>query len=150
MRFSNFDYSNRMNDVFPIFPKLNEYSPILKATRLKKQKNIFLDRNALNHGFDLVFYLTEDQNTAHLKLEDFAKLYSLLALKSFDNCAYVCPSMLALKNCDDIFSTETDGLTMVEGDEKASVFLFKPSVNHFVTITTGLKKSMINGMQQFW
>ena len=41
-------------------------------------------RNALNHQFDYVFYLMEDQNTANLKLEDFAKIYSLLALKTFE------------------------------------------------------------------
>lgn len=54
--------------------------------------------------------------------------------------------MLALKNCDDIFSKETDGLVLLEGDEHASLFLFKPSMDHFLALTTGLKNSMINGM----
>ncbi len=83
---------------------------------------------------------------AQLKLDDFAKLYSLLALKSFDNCAYVSPYMLALKNCDDIFSKETKGLVMMGKDEMASVFLFKPSMDNYTTLAARLMTSGKNGI----
>lgn len=99
--------------------------------------------NALNFGFDLVFYLTENRTTANLNLDDFAKLYSLLALRSYKNCAFVSPSMLALKNCDDIFSEQTDGLVIGENDPKAHVFLFKPSFYHFKALEAGLKNCSI-------
>ncbi len=83
---------------------------------------------------------------AHLKMEDLAKLHSFLALKSFDNCAYISPYMLALKNCDDIFSIKSDGLIMAENDEKASTFLFKPSMDNYMTLTTYLRPCKLNGM----
>lgn len=106
----------------------------------------YLCRQALNYGFDFVFYLEEDQNSAGLKLGDFAKLYSLVALRSFKNCAFVSPSMLALKNCDDIFSNRISSFLLLEDGMDTSVFLFKPSIEHFEALTLGLKHSNKNGM----
>lgn len=98
--------------------------------------------NALNFGFDLVFYLTENQVPANINLEDFSKLYSLLALRSYKNCVYVSPSMLALKNCDNIFSEQTDGLVTIKDDANAHIFLFKPSIYHFKALEAGLRNGV--------
>lgn len=99
-------------------------------------------KEALAIGFDMVFYLEENLNTASMNLHDFAKLYALRALRSFDKCVFVSHSMLAVKNCDDIFSTkgfdDATGVMLVENDENASVFLFKPSISHFESILLGL------------
>lgn len=90
--------------------------------------------------------MAEDFNFAHLELEDFAKLYSFLALQSFDRCVYVSPSMIALNNCDDIFSIQTDTIALgSDKDKNASVFLFKPTADNFNTITTGLQDFDKNG-----
>ncbi len=107
-------------------------------------------RRALDQGFDYVYYLDENQNKANLKLDDFAKLYSLLALKSFDSCVYVSPYMVALKNCDDIFSMETEGVVMVDGDEKASIFSFKPSMDNYMALTTSLMTWKSNGIHPYF
>ncbi len=105
-----------------------------------------LSRNALYTGFDFVFLLDETLNTAGLKLEYFAKLYALVALQSFGNGAFVSPYMVALKNCDDIFQEKTDGFTFLENDADATVFLFKPSLDNFKALTTGLKENTLNGI----
>lgn len=105
-------------------------------------------RNALNFGFDLVFYLEEDRNTAHLKPKDFAKLYSLLALRTFATCAYVSPSLLAVKNCDDIFMGKTNALVLLKDDANADVFLFKPSLDHFKALAAGIHRSSHNGIMK--
>ncbi len=106
-------------------------------------------KRALAIGFDLVFYIEEFLNTACMKLDDFAKLYAIHVLRSFDKCVFVSPSILAVKNCDDIFVTEgvTDnGLLLIENDKDASVFLFKPSINYFKSIMLGLGCNMKAGM----
>jgi hypothetical protein len=92
-----------------------------------------------------VFYLEEDRNIAQLKLDDFAKLYSLLALRSFKNCVYVSPSMLAVQNCDDIFEMQTDGFVLLDDDAHGDVFLFKPSFSYFHALETGIKNGNLNG-----
>lgn len=92
-----------------------------------------------------MFYLEDDMNTAQLKQDDFAKLYSLLALRSFTNCAYVAPSMLAVQNCDDIFEMQTDGVVLMADDAHGDVFLFKPSFSCFHALETGIKKGNLNG-----
>lgn len=96
---------------------------------------------ALAVGFDMVFYLNENLNTACMKLDDFAKSYALHALRAFNKCVFVSPSMLAVQNCDDIFQTKgfnDKGLLLLENDEDASVFLFRPSMDHFKSILQGL------------
>lgn len=107
-------------------------------------------RKALYQAFDFVFYLDEDLNTARLKSDDFAKLYSLLVLGSFKNCAYLSPCMLALKSCDDIFNEPTPGFSFLKNDdetdnENVDVFLFKPSIDHFKALESSCKKLNING-----
>lgn len=97
-----------------------------------------LYRKTLDYGFDFVFYLDEDRNTANLKPEEFAKLYSLTALRAFDNCAYLSPTMMALRNCDDIFAEPTEGFRMLENATDTSVSLFKPSIKGFDALMTVL------------
>ncbi len=80
-----------------------------------------------------------------MKPGDFAKLYSVMALRSFTKCAYLSPSMFAVKNCDDIFEVKTDGLALLEDDPKADVFLFKPSFHHFKAMEEGMKNVCVNG-----
>jgi hypothetical protein len=105
----------------------------------------FILRKTLYYVFDFVFLLEEALNVSKLNLGDYAKLYSLLALSSFKNGAYLSPSMLVVKNCDAIFSRETENIVLLEEDEQASVFLFKPSLEIFKAVTASLVDSGVNG-----
>ncbi len=102
-------------------------------------------REALYYVFDFVFYLQDALNVTKLNPEDYCKLYSIVALRSFEKCAYLSPSMVALKNCDDIFSTKTESIVLLEEDGNAVVFLFKPSLDIFKSVTTSLMNFSING-----
>lgn len=102
-------------------------------------------REALYFVFDFVFHLEEALNVTRLNPEDYSKLYSLLALRSFENCAYLSPSMVAVKNCDDIFSKKTKEIVLLDGDDHAAVFLFKPSYYIFKSVTKCLADFNING-----
>lgn len=105
-----------------------------------KSKLIFwFIRRALERGFDLVIYMAEDQNETLLPFEDLIKLYSISTLKCFEKCAYVSPSMLAMKNSDEIFDFEIDRFAMIEEDERLSIFLFKPSLDTFDELVAGWK-----------
>lgn len=57
------------------------------------------------------------------------------------------PYMLALKNCDDIFKEKTNEFTFLENDAEATVFLFKPSLDHFKALIAGLKENTLNGIK---
>ncbi len=116
----------------------------------KTEKFTFSCRQALAHGFDLVVFLEEELNSAHLELEYFAKVYAFFAFKAFNNCAFVYPGMLALKNCDEIFSEETETIAMGNIGKRASVFLFRPSTDNYNTITVGLKEFWENGMSTLY
>ncbi|CAL8084928.1 unnamed protein product [Orchesella dallaii] len=56
----------------------------------------------LHQGFDYLFYLEERRNTAKLRKQDFVKLFPL-TLKPFEMCVFLSPTLLVIKNCDQIF-----------------------------------------------
>ncbi|CAL8085038.1 unnamed protein product [Orchesella dallaii] len=93
-------------------------------------------REALHYGFDFVFLLEEDRNTAGLENEDFAKLFAL-TLKSFDKILVVFPNMLAVRNCDELFDkgkNEKCSLTFVTNEnngDSSSILLVSPSLSIF-------------------
>jgi len=53
-------------------------------------------KQALHLGFDFVFYLQEDLNTAGLEIEDFVKLWAL-TLASFSRVVFLSPKMLVFE-----------------------------------------------------
>ncbi|CAL8085227.1 unnamed protein product [Orchesella dallaii] len=88
-------------------------------------------KDALHYGFDFIFYLEEDRNTAGLKIEDFAKL-TTLTLKPFDKCVFLSSNMLVMKNCDQIFDeyNVTQGFVWTEKGD-SSIFMVRPSMETF-------------------
>ncbi|CAL8138972.1 unnamed protein product [Orchesella dallaii] len=98
-------------------------------------------RNALRHGFDFLFNLEEYEKPARLIMEEFVKLYAL-TLKSFEKVVYLKPSMLVIKNSDEIFNIHRETiktLKWAEGDE-FSVLLVRPSVEVFSVLIKDLEK----------
>lgn len=93
----------------------------------------------MDYGFDFVFYLDKKRNHAGLEQEDFVKIYLLAALRAFDNCAYLAPTMLVLKNSDCIFADHTEGFRLLEDAQDTSVFLFKPSIKRFNALMTVMR-----------
>ncbi|ODM89052.1 Glycogenin-1 [Orchesella cincta] len=84
-------------------------------------------KEALNYGFDFLFHLEEDRNSAGLKNEDFVKLFAL-TLKSFDKCVFMSPNMLVVKNCDELLDQGKDNFQQFIWTEKGdtSVILLRP------------------------
>jgi len=102
-------------------------------------------KEALHLGFDHLFYLDEDWNTAGLKSGEYAKVFTL-TLKAFDKCVFLEPTMLAMKNSDEVFENfgvGKDGETLQaflwveKGDY--SVFGVRPDHTVFKTLMRGLK-----------
>ncbi|CAL8084898.1 unnamed protein product [Orchesella dallaii] len=102
----------------------------------KVSKNL---KEALNYGFDLLFHLEEDRNTAELKNEEFVKLFAL-TLKSFEKCVYLSPNMLVLRNCDELLDQEDENCQQFVWTEKSdtSIFMVRPSLQVFNTLMKSL------------
>ncbi|CAL8140616.1 unnamed protein product [Orchesella dallaii] len=62
-------------------------------------------REGLSYGFDFIFTLDEERNTAGLENEDFVKLFAL-TLQGFEKCVMLSPNMLVVKNCDELLDNE--------------------------------------------
>ncbi|CAL8085265.1 unnamed protein product, partial [Orchesella dallaii] len=105
-------------------------------------------RNALRHAFDFLFNLEEYEKPARVRMEDFVKLYAL-TLKSFEMVVYLKPSMLVIKNSDEIFNIHMETiktLKWAEG-EAVSVLLIRPSLETFAVLIKDLEK--MNGNVNF-
>ncbi|CAL8138495.1 unnamed protein product [Orchesella dallaii] len=101
-------------------------------------------RKALRHGFDFVFNLEEDEKPTNLRMEEFVKLYGL-TLKSFQKVVYLKPSMIVIKNSDEIFDIhKKSGFTWGEGGA-LSVLLMKPSLETFRILMKDLETRNGNG-----
>ncbi|CAL8093037.1 unnamed protein product [Orchesella dallaii] len=91
------------------------------------------DKNkaALKKVFDITFPIEQNfSNLNGFKSEDYAKIFAF-SLQFFDNCVYLTPSSLVLKNCDEIFeNTFVDLCIGVDGNDHpdTSVFLYKPQL----------------------
>ncbi|CAL8085106.1 unnamed protein product [Orchesella dallaii] len=97
-------------------------------------------REALHYGFDFVFLLEEDRNTAKLQNEDFAKLF-VLTLKSFNNILVLSPKILVVKNCDELFDkgkNEKFPITFImnENEETSCILQVTPSLSVFNRLMT--------------
>ncbi|CAL8084949.1 unnamed protein product [Orchesella dallaii] len=96
-------------------------------------------RNALRHGFDFLFNLEEYEKPTRLRMEDYAKLYAL-TLKSFEKVVYLKPSMLAIKNLDEIFNVHGETIRTFEWAEGAvSLLLIRPSLETFMVLIKELE-----------
>lgn len=108
----------------------------------------------LDYSFDLVLQLEGHRNNGKLDKNDFAKLSGLYAMRSFDKCAYLSPSMLAMKNPDDIFDIKDDHENywlprFPENDKDLSMFLFKPDVNLFRGLMQGMANNGTHDLKGF-
>ncbi|CAL8084934.1 unnamed protein product [Orchesella dallaii] len=108
-------------------------------------------KEVLHLGFDQLFYLDEDWNTANLKCEEFVKVFTL-TLKSFEKLVFLEPAMLVMKNSDEIFAEfgkdstsdcELQPFLWVENGDN-SVFGVRPCHPVFKTLMKGLMSK--NGM----
>ncbi|CAL8085253.1 unnamed protein product [Orchesella dallaii] len=102
-------------------------------------------RNALRQTFDFLFNLEEYEKPTKLRMEDFVKLYAL-TLKSFEKVVYLKPSMLVIKNSDEVFNIRRETiktLKWAEGEE-FSVILVRPSLEAFSVLIKELEKRNAN------
>ncbi|CAL8130907.1 unnamed protein product [Orchesella dallaii] len=100
-------------------------------------------REVLHYVFDYLFYLEDERNTAGLKEEEFVKL-SAFTLKCFGKVVFLEPSMLAVKNLDDIFDNNevTGGLLLMEAgqdEDELSMFMARPCLHVFRVLMDSLK-----------
>ncbi|CAL8087668.1 unnamed protein product [Orchesella dallaii] len=95
--------------------------------------------------FDIVFPLHENWNKASLPTDQFAKLFTF-TLKSFKKCVFLEPTMLIIKNADEIFE-EYEDFTRVffPNGDNSFVFMVKPSVSAFRDIMNALISEKENG-----
>ncbi|CAL8085124.1 unnamed protein product [Orchesella dallaii] len=97
-------------------------------------------RRALNYCFDFVFYLDEELNTVGLENEEFVKVFAL-TLKSFQKVVMFSPTMLVVKNCDELLDSVGDDtkqpfMWTKEGDN--STLILYPSLRNFDGVMKGL------------
>ncbi|CAL8085064.1 unnamed protein product, partial [Orchesella dallaii] len=104
-------------------------------------------REALEYGFDYVFYLDEERNTAGLKSEEFVKLFAL-TLKSFERCVMLSPKMLVMSNCDELFDNGNDEEEKENENSQPliwsetgdmSILLLNPSLHLFKEVMKGIR-----------
>ncbi|CAL8087620.1 unnamed protein product [Orchesella dallaii] len=96
-------------------------------------------KELLRHTFDFIFDLDEDRNPVELKEEDFVKVFTL-SLKPFEKCVFLAPTMMTIKNCDEIFDDydPTPGEFLSVEEEGMDIFVVQPSVHNFNSLMTGL------------
>ncbi|CAL8146742.1 unnamed protein product [Orchesella dallaii] len=98
-------------------------------------------RKLLFHTFDTLLHLEEVDNSVGLRMEEFVKLYAL-TLKSFEKIVYLKPTLLAIKNSDEIFDKnkhDFDKNCDWTECENVSVLLVKPSLETFGLLMKGLQ-----------
>ncbi|CAL8084861.1 unnamed protein product [Orchesella dallaii] len=101
-------------------------------------------REVLHHVFDFLFYMEEERNTAGLKDEEFVRL-SAFTLKCFRKVVFLDPTIVAIKNSDDIFDNYevTSGLLPAvvgqDGNDGLSIFVARPCLQVFRTLMDSLK-----------
>ncbi|CAL8085469.1 unnamed protein product [Orchesella dallaii] len=100
-----------------------------------------VSREALSYGFDFVFTLDEERNTAGLENEDFVKLFAL-TLQGFEKCVMLSPNMLVVKNCDELLDKEEDvQQTFVFAENgDSSILRLRPSLQVFNCLLKQLAK----------
>ncbi|CAL8085461.1 unnamed protein product [Orchesella dallaii] len=91
-----------------------------------------VSREALGYGFDFIFTLDEERNTAGLENEDFVKLFALTLL-GFEKCVLLSPNMLVVKNCDELLEKEENKQqTFVFAENgDSSILKIRPSLQVF-------------------
>ncbi|CAL8084937.1 unnamed protein product [Orchesella dallaii] len=96
-------------------------------------------KEALHLGFDHLFYLDEDWNEAKLKCEEYVKVYTM-TLKAYDKLVYLEPSMVVMKNCDEVFDQfGREGQPFLWTEEgNSGVFGVRPDHKVFKTLMKGL------------
>ncbi|CAL8087636.1 unnamed protein product [Orchesella dallaii] len=97
-------------------------------------------KELLRHTFDFVFDLDEKRNPEELKEADFVKVFTL-SLKPFEKCVFLAPTMMAIKNCDEIFDNydpTSQGFLSVE-EEGMDIFMVQPCLKNFNSLMTSLR-----------
>lgn len=56
------------------------------------------------------------------------EVHGLKYLRGFEIAAYLAPTMLVMRNCDDIFDQQTNQIRFLELDSDISIFVCKPSL----------------------
>ncbi|CAL8139184.1 unnamed protein product [Orchesella dallaii] len=105
----------------------------------------------LYQGFDYLFYLEENWNTAELNEQDFVKLFPL-TMKPFEICVFLSPSMLAINNCDKVFDDCRSLRHSVLFLTKASgmdVFAMRPCWKVFEGLMKGLLETSGTEMEKY-
>ncbi|CAL8087633.1 unnamed protein product [Orchesella dallaii] len=111
----------------------------------KVGKNI---KEFLRHTFDFFFDLDEERNPVELKEEDFVKVFTL-SLKPFEKCVFLAPTMMAIKNCDEIFDnydSTLQGFLSVE-EKGMDIFVVQPSLQKFNSLMSSLRPKNGKGVE---
>ncbi|CAL8087624.1 unnamed protein product, partial [Orchesella dallaii] len=98
-------------------------------------------KELLRHTFDFFFFLDEERNTEELKEDDFVKVFTL-SLKPFEKCVFLAPTMMAIKNCDEIFDDfdPTRQVFLTGERDGMDIFVVQPSVQNFNLLMASLRE----------
>ncbi|CAL8146325.1 unnamed protein product, partial [Orchesella dallaii] len=98
-------------------------------------------RKILFCNFDTLLNLEDVENSAGLRMEEFVMLYAL-TLKSFEKIVYLKPTMLAIKNFDEIFDKKMldtgNNCDWTQGDG-ANILIVQPSLEIFGVLMKDLQ-----------
>ncbi|CAL8148661.1 unnamed protein product [Orchesella dallaii] len=106
-------------------------------------------RNALGEAFHHKFILEEDRNEAGLKPDEFVKLFAL-TLHGFDKILFLWPSMIVLRNSDELFEIpngDKQSFVCMENMD-TSILLLKPSLDVFRVLTAILRSRNGSGVDK--
>ncbi|CAL8148649.1 unnamed protein product [Orchesella dallaii] len=106
-------------------------------------------RNALGEAFHHKFILEEDRNEAGLKPDEFVKLFAL-TLHGFDKILFLWPSMIVLRNSDELFEIpngDKQSFVCMENMD-TSILLLKPSLDVFRVLTAILRSRNGTGVEK--
>lgn len=81
-----------------------------------------------------------------VKSDDLAKTFAL-SFTFFEQCIFLPPNSLVLKNCDELFDDENK-VVQGKGLTITSVIQFTPSQEAFKNLTSFLSYNMITGKQK--
>ncbi|CAL8085458.1 unnamed protein product [Orchesella dallaii] len=100
-----------------------------------------VSRAALSYGFDFLFILDDEGNTAGLEDEDFVKLF-VLTLQGFEKCVMLSSNMLVVKNCDELLNKEENKQQTFVFPENgdSSILKIRPSLQVFNCLMKQLAK----------
>ncbi|CAL8146313.1 unnamed protein product [Orchesella dallaii] len=104
-------------------------------------------RKILFCTFDTLLNLEDVENSAGLRMQEFVKLYAL-TLKSFEKIVYLKPTMLAIKNSDEVFDeTMQDTVKNSDGTdgEGVNIFFVQPFLELFSVLIKNLPSISGNG-----